>query len=120
MPLHYAIAQILGGRDSQEDVCAVRAAAGTLYLNGEDVRHGTADGEMLAVCCDGMGGHQAGEVAAQIAAKAFVNTAREKLDTGAPVAPSLLAACAESNRAIAKESARNPAFSVGDTSIRPS
>lgn len=61
--------------------------------------------DMVFVVADGMGGHQAGEVASAMA----VDVLRERLTTGAPSADVLVAAVVEANAAIFQTARRNAA-----------
>ncbi len=78
----HASGSILGARETQEDshLCTVieRIVSQPSAPGAEEA----LVSELLVVVCDGMGGHAAGEVASQIAARTFAST-YERLVTGA-------------------------------------
>lgn len=89
---HFAAAAIQGKRERQEDYYKV---------------YPTADGTVLAVLADGMGGHPGGAEAAQVATDAFVEayqSALAKTDAAPCLALEMLQAA---NRAVAQKAAHN-------------
>lgn len=99
--LRIASGQIRGKRDTQEDR-ALLAFGGKFIEAGEDgiVSLATAN-SVTAVLCDGMGGHEAGEVAAKLASEEFM---RQALRAGSVDLKSALEAA---NDAIAREIRKN-------------
>src|SRR4029078_8569506 len=88
--LHYAIGQIIGDRDNQEDFCAVQLDGGGIAQSDKGkVKNGSVKREITAVLCDGMGGHNAGEIAAQVAATSFLQAAQNQLKHGSAPSQSL-------------------------------
>ena len=112
MTLHYAIGQIIGDRDNQEDFCAVQSDGNSVARSANDeAREGSARRELTAVLCDGMGGHNAGEIAAQVAATSFLKVAQDLLKKGTTASKSLLAACHEANNRIARQTTEDNSLS---------
>ena len=115
---HYAIGQIIGDRDNQEDFCAVQLDGGDIAQSGDgDTKNGSGKRELTAVLCDGMGGHNAGEIAAQVAATSFLQTAQDQLKQGSAVSKSLLTACHEANDRIAGQIAEDNNLSGMGTTL---
>lgn len=69
LKIEFAQAQWIGARQRQEDAFAAEVLA---------------DGDLLAVVCDGMGGHAGGEMASQAAVNAFVKNFKESKETSVP------------------------------------
>lgn len=93
-PLPCASAQIIGRRQRQED---------SLQLTGFDT--GAGDSGLLAVICDGMGGHVGGDVASQLVAESFVAAF---LATDAPPPERLRRALTASHEALTEATSRDP------------
>jgi len=72
MSFRYGMAQIKGGRETQEDFCIIRSLEGIVAPSEEGVRQGSSVGPIVLALCDGMGGDAAGEVAARIVATTFI------------------------------------------------
>ncbi len=95
----FAAAQIIGGRKYQEDRFLLREIQDT--YEGDEA----SEGSLLAVIADGMGGHVAGGLAAELAINAFVESACEN---DGRVSDGFLAALDAGNRAIATHIATEP------------
>ena len=119
MILQYAIGQIIGDRDTQEDFCAIQLeSGGTVEPEDNKCRSGWSPTEINAVLCDGMGGHNAGELAAQTAAFAFLESARDNLAHRMAESEALLAACQIANKAIARKVSANSSLAgMGNLSL---
>jgi len=116
--LHYAIGQIIGDRDNQEDFCAVQLDGGGIAQSDKGkVKNGSVKREITAVLCDGMGGHNAGEIAAQVAATSFLQAAQNQLKHGSAPSKSLLTACQDANNGIARQIAENNSLSGMGTTL---
>jgi len=114
-PSHdFASRQIIGARDYQEDRSFI-----TPYPDSG------AGAGLLAVVADGMGGHVAGDLAAELAIEAFVGS----LDlTSATIADGFVNALSAANHAIARKVLKHPekdgmgctfvGVDCGDTSLR--
>lgn len=99
----FAIAQSQGGRDNQEDYCAVWADGKLLIANQTDSHSGRSQSELIAVLCDGMGGHNAGEVASQLASRAFLGAIKPSGTLQNQPSVSLPDACEAANKALAAQ-----------------
>jgi protein phosphatase len=96
----FAIAQSRGGRENQEDFCAVWAD-GTIATAVEcSAQGGSSKKELIAVLCDGMGGHNAGEVASQVATRAFLDAIKRPAHGAAAPTADLPNACEAANNAL--------------------
>ncbi len=67
-----------------------------------------ADGSLFIVA-DGMGGHQAGEVASSLAIETFIKRLGESMENGQDVLELMAAAAREANATIREQSRRDPA-----------
>lgn len=76
MKYRFAATQFLGARSNQEDFCGVRSNNRVLYLqsNEDTSSAGHGSDHLIAVVCDGMGGHSKGEIASRIAGELFLGT----------------------------------------------
>lgn len=118
MTLHYAIGQIIGDRDNQEDFCAIQLdGSGIAQSDNGEAKNGSVTRDLTAVLCDGMGGHNAGEIAAQVAATSFLQTAQNQLKQGSAASKSLLTACHEANNRIARQIAEDNSLSGMGTTL---
>ena len=107
--VEFAIAQGRGGRENQEDFCAVWADGKTVDAEKDNFYSGRVKGDLIAVLCDGMGGHNAGEVASKLATVTFLDVLKgsrsaqkQTQDQAATQASaSLIDACQAANAAIA-------------------
>lgn len=98
--VEFAFAQGRGGRENQEDFCAVWADGKTIDAEKSNFSSGQIKSELIAVLCDGMGGHNAGEVASKLATVTFLDALmRPANDQPA----SLVGACKAANAAIAEK-----------------
>lgn len=98
---HFALSQIIGSRENQEDACAIRSGISTVFQASErDVQEGKGKDTLTGVLCDGMGGHASGEVASAIAMKRFITLVTPDISKDRPVGDALYQACEEANRAI--------------------
>jgi serine/threonine protein phosphatase PrpC len=108
----FALAQITGGRENQEDACVIRSGLSpALQASEEDIQSGETKGTLTGVLCDGMGGHAGGEVASGIAAKLFIASVTSRSTNDRPVGNALHQACEEVNQAIHRKM-------IEDSSIR--
>lgn len=93
---------------------ATRTDVGLLRANNEDTcgRFWQDDGSLLAIVCDGMGGHQAGEVASGLA----VDVLREFMSTDRrPVPERIAAGLIEANEAVVTEGEVSDLKGMGTT-----
>lgn len=95
--------QIRGARDNQEDRAILAFGDKFIEAAEEGVVSLKTSNPVTAVLCDGMGGHEAGEVAARIASETFI---RDALRSGAK---NLKASLLSANDAIAREVRKNGA-----------
>jgi PPM family protein phosphatase len=116
MSFRYGVAQIKGGRETQEDSCIIRSLEGIAVLSDEGVREGSSVGPIVLAVCDGMGGHAAGEVAARIAATTFLQAFDDLIEAERP-RETLVAVCELANRAIAHEIQSTPDLQEMGTTI---
>jgi serine/threonine protein phosphatase PrpC len=107
MSFRYGMAQIKGGRETQEDFCISRSLEGIVPLSDEGARQGSSFGPIVLALCDGMGGHAAGEVAARVAATTFVQAFEDLIEAERP-REILACACDLANGAIASEILSSP------------
>jgi serine/threonine protein phosphatase PrpC len=77
---------------------------GRVRPTNEDAYYLPANGECFAAVADGMGGHQAGEIASAAAIREFIDELREK----EPCEDALKEAVRRANAAIYEEGARDP------------
>ncbi|MBI1203221.1 MAG: SpoIIE family protein phosphatase [Rhodopseudomonas sp.] len=102
--VEFALAQGRGGRENQEDFCAVWADGKTVDAEKDNFYSGRVKGDLIAVLCDGMGGHNAGEVASKLATVTFLDALKSSHSAKAPgptPSASLIDACQAANVAIA-------------------
>lgn len=118
MYVDFAIAQSRGGRDNQEDYCAVWADGKLLTAKESNPQSGRSKSELIAVLCDGMGGHNAGEVASQLASRAFLDAIRPFASRQNQLGVSLPDACEAANNALAAQIDENKSLrGMGTTLI---
>lgn len=89
--IDFAGAQLLGARKNQEDAYSLQPSKDSDHL--------------ICLLADGMGGHEAGEVASELAVNTFVNGITVN---GAPEQTSFMPLLDGANRAIANEVDKNP------------
>lgn len=82
------------------------SSAGLTKLDSAGALDGTTTNELLAVLCDGMGGHTAGQMASRTAATSFLDSTRQSLLHNDP-SDALLKACHEANASLSREIATN-------------
>ncbi len=92
--------QTIGGRENQEDSCAIHSDKSLIFLDSETKRAGIGHGELTAVLCDGMGGHSGGEIAAGIAVEWFIAISNSLFAEGHEVPDVLLESLLDANEAI--------------------
>ncbi|MGB6067090.1 MAG: Stp1/IreP family PP2C-type Ser/Thr phosphatase [Desulfomonilaceae bacterium] len=71
----------------------------------------------LFIVADGMGGHNAGEVASRIAVEVSAKSVREGLEAGVEADPVVREAIAEANRSIFENALNNPAWEEMGTTL---
>jgi len=71
----------------------------------------------LFILADGMGGHNAGEVASKIAVEVTAKSVKDGLQTGKEIVQVFREAMAEANRSIFEKSLNNPALSEMGTTL---
>ena len=102
MKIKFAACQSIGGRENQEDAAALLTVGASFPLVENTEISGLARSELIAVLCDGMGGHALGEVASSVAVEAVEHEWKEQeLSNLAPHA-FLVKACNKANAAIAQ------------------
>ncbi|TAH64670.1 MAG: serine/threonine-protein phosphatase [Rhodopseudomonas palustris] len=108
MEVEYALAQAIGGRETQEDCCAIVAGRSVLTSFATPTAGRSVEPPLFCIMCDGMGGHASGEVAARLAVSAMV-----KCVLTAPSPPQQLdvllqTGCLKANEDIARTSRSHP------------
>lgn len=111
------MAQIIGDRKTQEDFCAIRSGAADVCLTGKGAKAGTTKEEVIGVLCDGMGGHNAGEIAARTAAITFIDATHRFLRDGQVPSQAFLKACHAANAGIREKIRRDAALDGMGTTI---
>lgn len=76
MYVDISVAQSIGGRENQEDFWAIWADGKLVKDRSRGFCYVKKRKRVLAALCDGMGGHNAGEVAAALAASTFIEAVR--------------------------------------------
>jgi PPM family protein phosphatase len=104
----YAVAQAIGARENQEDACAVVSDGSVVLADADGKASGRASGSFLGIVCDGMGGHSGGEVAAQVAVTAFVQSVNVQPASSDNTNERLCKACEAANAAIEHEVHERP------------
>lgn len=108
MKVDYALAQAIGGRETQEDCCAVVAGAAVVASFTSQTAYGTAESPVSCVMCDGMGGHASGEVAATLAVSTMVDCILRGQTSAEAIESVLQSGCVKANEAIARTTRSHP------------
>ena len=103
MLIKFALSQVIGGREIQEDTCALVADGVIVVPDDNGGASGSASNDLFAVMCDGMGGHAGGEVASQIAAGVMIEVIQQRAYASHNLSQQLKQACLAANNAIAME-----------------
>lgn len=115
--ISFAIVQAIGGRENQEDACAVLSDDAIFAVDLDGLAKGRASRSFFGTVCDGMGGHVGGELAAQIAAATAVETMLRPLSGSHDPANMLKLACLAANNAIAAEVHERPELADMGTTL---
>ena len=112
--IRFAAAQSRGGRSNQEDYCEVLADG---ELIGAQQGHcaGRSASDLIAALCDGMGGHNAGDVAAKTACNTFIAAFKSGARGAAPA--SLAGACRAANAALTAQMERTQSLTGMGTTL---
>jgi len=73
--MKYAVAQHVGKRELQEDFCGLRNGDALTLIQGADPVEGEVKDALCCVLADGMGGHEAGEIASRLVGEGFLVSA---------------------------------------------
>ncbi|UYO51042.1 protein phosphatase 2C domain-containing protein [Rhodopseudomonas palustris] len=117
MKVEFALAQAIGGRDTQEDCCAIVTGHSVLKSFEGPSYCDAAEPPILCVMCDGMGGHASGEVASRLAVSAMVETALAGQICSQAFDRILQSGCVSANEAIARTSRSCPETAGMGTTI---
>jgi PPM family protein phosphatase len=108
MKLTIEIVQLIGGRENQEDCISISCRSGDYTLNdNSQLSLRDLDAALISIC-DGMGGHEAGEVASELVSRNFISSFREYYIQNSDVIEALKFACLFSNQHLMDQIANQP------------
>jgi len=97
-------------------VCGLTDIGKKRRLNQDVYLSTTAGHTALLVVCDGMGGVTSGEIAAEISANAFIETASNMINSGAGTSESMAQGAAEACRRVREDTIAHPErYGMGTT-----
>jgi len=110
MKLTLEVSQLIGGRENQEDCISISCDIGNFTLNDNSNLSLTDLDALLLAVCDGMGGHEAGEVASEFVSRNFISSFKDHLNENKNITEALKFACLFSNQSLGDEINSQPSL----------